>query len=78
MIFTGLSAIAIGFVLVGAVLFVIFKSATYDPDFERIQERERLNGNKDRKFVLSSCSQAVPMSISRSDPNYRFDYSVEF
>lgn len=69
----------IGGVCVCAILcIVLFKSLTFDPDFDRIRLSPYMTSNKGKVFKLNSCSEPVPMSVSREKPGYKFDYTIPY
>lgn len=67
-----------GAVCIVALVVVLHKSLTFDPKFDEIDNSPYMVHNKGKSFKLTSCSEPVPMSISRSKDGYRFDYSIKF
>lgn len=69
--------------VIAILLVAIYKSMTFNPTYNEIEERERLNGTKQKKFVTRACSQPVPVNVAESyrqahGKDYPYEYTVNY
>lgn len=69
--------------VIAIILLAIYKSVSFDPTYEEIEKRERMNDTKTKKFVTRACSQPVPIDIADSyreahGKEYPYEYTVNY